>query len=130
VSFGGGLSLSGLLIIVLAHLVGDYWSMKGITPPPLSWTWRLFFINGPAAFIQLMGIACWFVADLTGGAYVAVALDTMIAGGCLWHWWKTRDKNGGRKKKALKALGEKSRAKLQELADKVKPIPAPLPSRI
>jgi hypothetical protein len=124
------LSLTGTLIVIAALTTSNLARSKGKAPPPLSWTWGMFFATGPAAFIQLVGLACWLIGDLLDGNYIVAVPDLLLIGGCIYHWWKTRNKNGGDKKKALKALGEKSLAKLQELADKITPAPAPLPSRI
>lgn len=81
--------------------------------------------------------ALQFFGDLADGDVTAAVIDGLAAVGWGYFAWWIRKRGGGddddkrRRRQKLKTLGEKSKAKLKKMADRVKPgpirRPAPMP---
>lgn len=86
---------------------------------------RGFFPTGRGGVFAISGNIVWLVQDVITHDRFSLIWGTVWTILAIW-WWR---RNGGGKglKKAAKELGEKSRAKVQELVDNLTPSPIPSP---
>lgn len=88
--------------------------------------WRLG--DNKALAFGLMAAGCWLEVLYAAIAHLPVAAVEYgaLAAYWTWRWWKHR--RGGRKKRTAKALGAKSRARIQALVRRMTPSPIPSPA--
>lgn len=74
----------------------------------------------------LIALTSWvvFVADVLDGDRLGSVLSALIAVYFTWLWWKG---SNGRRRSALRELGDKSRRRVQALVDQTTPSPIPSP---
>jgi membrane associated rhomboid family serine protease len=105
VATGVGLSAAGWCVLIMR------WSQPGV-PHQTCGFWAVSSLAG-------------FIADVLTGDTGWAIVQGVSAAIWTWMWWRGHRK--GRMKKAAKALGEKSRARVQALADRLERSPIPVP---
>lgn len=108
-STGIGLAAAGFLRFLLAVLRRDF------SPDPVTWAYY--------------AIGNWTLcaSAVIDHSPLAASLDAVLAAFYTYRWWKDRDQDGKRRK-ALREIGAKSRARIAALVENMTPSPVPSPS--
>jgi hypothetical protein len=123
-SFGAMLEVIGFVLYLGGAVLFGIDLIRGKTPSQRH-GWLIFFSTGRAALVQVAGEACWLVHKIMEHNIFGAVLNGVWIAGLLYSYFK----HGGGKglKKAALELGEKSKARIQELVDNLTPSPIPSP---